>query len=87
MPFGMAHFLVNLRAFRLDAVQKPLEAGGMVHENRVTQLVRENTLSFRQACVKNFNYAAMIGYQLNREDNQWKSRAHRQQALKKFSSD
>ncbi len=52
------------------------------HKETVKKLV-----SFRQACVKKFNYVDMIGYQLNREDNQWKSRAHRQQALKKFSSD
>ena len=28
-------------------------------------------VSFRQACVKNFNYAGKIGYQPNKEDNQW----------------
>jgi len=29
------------------------------------------TVSFRQACVKNFNYGGKTGYQPNKEDNQW----------------
>src|SRR3989339_308388 len=40
---GFAQFLVKLRAFWLDAIQECMKIRGVIHENRVTQLMQKDT--------------------------------------------